>query len=218
MTKIKHGFWSSKKSWEKLKFYHIYWWMKARCNSKTHIWYKNYWWRWIKCEWETFEKFRDDMYESYLEHCNKYWRRNTTLDRIDNNWNYCKENCKWSTRREQWYNTRRTNLITIDNQTISSIYLIELCWIDIHTARERMTKYKKWLITKEDLFRIWPYKNTKRKYPKEVEVDWVRYTSTTLSKECWVSVPTARQRIIRYSMWRCSKEALLYNGTKSYKT
>ena len=35
-----------------------------------------------------------------------------SLDRIDNNGNYCKENCKWSTAKEQSNNRRkrRTNL------------------------------------------------------------------------------------------------------------
>ena len=75
--------------------------MKNRCYQKSNPSYDKYWWRWIVVEWETFDDFKKDMYESYLEHIEKYWRKQTTLDRIDSDWNYCKENCRWATYSEQ---------------------------------------------------------------------------------------------------------------------
>lgn len=86
------------------RFYWIRWWICNRCNNKNWKRFLDYWWRWIKCEWKTYDEFKKDMYNSYIEHCNKYWEYNTTIDRIDNNWNYCKDNCKWSTRKEQSIN------------------------------------------------------------------------------------------------------------------
>ena len=46
------------------------------------------------------------MAESYEKHVDEYGEANTTLDRIDVNWNYCKENCRWATYLEQAENTR----------------------------------------------------------------------------------------------------------------
>lgn len=77
----------------------------TRCNNKNIVQYKDYWWRWIKCEWKTFQEFYDDMKEWYSD--------DLSIDRIDNDWNYCKENCKWSTRSEQNNNTRKNNFIPI---------------------------------------------------------------------------------------------------------
>ena len=91
------------------RFNNIWRWIKTRCyNPKTHI-YKYYWWRGIKMCKERlhFEKFRDDMYESYLEHCEEFWTKDTTIDRFPNiDWNYCKENCRWATHKEQEQNKK----------------------------------------------------------------------------------------------------------------
>lgn len=86
------------------RLYKIYTQAKYRCDNANSNWYSRYWWRWIKFVRNCFEEFRDDMYESYLEHLDKYWERQTTLDRIDNDWNYCKENCRWATHIEQQRN------------------------------------------------------------------------------------------------------------------
>jgi len=68
-----------------------------------------------------FEEFRDDMYKSYLEHVEKYWEKETSIDRIDNNWNYCKENCKRSTPKEQSNNRRERTRWYFKKKTLLKI-------------------------------------------------------------------------------------------------
>lgn len=57
--------------------------------------------RWLPPADIGFENFLKDMENSYIE--------GFTLDRLNNNGNYCKENCKWVVIQEQSYN-RRNNL------------------------------------------------------------------------------------------------------------
>lgn len=83
------------------KIYKVFWWIQTRCNNSNFKQYKDYGWRGIKCEWESFEDFYKDMWDSYKE-----W---LTIDRINNDWNYKKSNCRWITRYEQ----RRNNWMII---------------------------------------------------------------------------------------------------------
>ena len=97
-----------KKDREDYRFFRIWGDMNYRCNTPTCHAYKNYGARGIRvCEkWRKYQGFKEDMWETYLEHVNKYGERQTTLDRIDTNGNYCLGNCKWSTYKEQRLNTR----------------------------------------------------------------------------------------------------------------
>lgn len=72
--------------------------MITRCNNKKTIQYKNYGGRGIKVcpEWLDFNNFLKDMGEKP----NNFMQ----LDRINNDGDYSKENCKWSTRKENCNN------------------------------------------------------------------------------------------------------------------
>jgi hypothetical protein len=89
--------------------------MKTRCDNPTHNAYARYGGRGVtyQKEWASFENFLKDMGvkpDPEME-----------LDRIDNEKNYCKENCRWATRKEQTRNRggkRATRLYTFNGKTL----------------------------------------------------------------------------------------------------
>lgn len=84
--------------------------MKDRClNPKNKHW-ADYGGRGIKVckEWLSFEGFWNDMQWTYEEEL--------TLDRRDNNYHYCKSNCRWATLMEQAAN-KRNNVAVYKGET-----------------------------------------------------------------------------------------------------
>ena len=94
------------------RIYNIWKSMKRRC-TKEHDSYKNYGGRGITVcdEWlNSFEKFYEDMGEPTT---------NThEIDRIDNDGNYCKENCRWVSPKENCRNRRNNRVITYNDETL----------------------------------------------------------------------------------------------------
>ena len=91
------------------RFYKIWFGIKQRCLKRNNKDYKNYGGRGIKiCDsWIKFENFRDDMYETYLKHIEKFGNKNTSIDRKNNDGNYEPNNSRWATSKEQQNNKRK---------------------------------------------------------------------------------------------------------------
>lgn len=128
--------------WKKTRFYKAFTCMKLRCNYPSVHWYKNYWWRWIKVEWNNFTEFYNDMYESYLEYVREHWEENITVDRIDTNWNYNKENCRWLSMLEQQSNKRNNHHVIYRWKEYPTIkWLCDILWKNYHRVFRRITTY-----------------------------------------------------------------------------
>ena len=135
-----HSEWN--KSWKadskhwmcKTRIYRIWTCMNSRCKYETDISYVNYWWRWIKVLWESFEEFYKDMWSSYVE-----WLE---IDRIDNDGDYCKENCKWSTHKEQANHRRTSRIINHNWQEHTVAERSDILKIPYQTIRYRISKNK----------------------------------------------------------------------------
>lgn len=108
--------------------------MKDRCNNKNNKDYSLYGERGITYDfkWENFEGFYEDMGST--------WFKKATLDRINCDGNYCKNNCRWITIQEQQNNKRnnvRTNLFG-SNLNLSQI--AKKYNINYHTVVERYNR------------------------------------------------------------------------------
>lgn len=77
--------------------------INERCYNIDCKSYPYYWKRGIINEWESLQSFINDMYSTH--------KKGLQLDRINNDWNYSKLNCRWVTPKENSKNRKNTFLI-----------------------------------------------------------------------------------------------------------
>lgn len=106
--------------------------MKTRCNNPNHGGYPRYGGRGIRVEWKTFEQFFADMgTRPSPQH---------TIERLNNDGPYSRENCIWATRKVQANNTRRNRRIEYEGQTYTLCQLAEHLGIHKTTLTNRLKK------------------------------------------------------------------------------
>lgn len=85
--------------------------MRTRTTNENYWAFSEYGGRGINSdEFENFIDFYDLMYESFLVAAEKFGKKNVSLERIDNNKSYSKDNCKWIHIKEQQSNQRKVKM------------------------------------------------------------------------------------------------------------
>lgn len=108
--------------------------MIQRCTNKNRWDFYHYGGRGITiCEkWaNSFENFLLDMGEA---------PEKLTLERIDVNGNYCPDNCRWATRKDQSRNQRSNKIINFDGKSLCLAEWSEKTNIPYHTLKSRLLR------------------------------------------------------------------------------
>lgn len=126
----KHGMWNT-------RLYHIWQRMKQRCSpSCPKHEKKRYYERGIRVceEWEKdFEKFKEwALQNGYAD--------NLSIDRINNDGNYCPENCRWETNKNQSNNRSVTKYIEYNGEVRPMAIWSELMGIPYSTLQKRLIR------------------------------------------------------------------------------
>lgn len=105
-----------------------------RCGNPNSDSYHNYGGRGITHDprWADFEKFLEDMLSG--------WAPGLTIERMDNDGNYCKSNCKWIPRAEQLNNRRNNVRIEFEGKTLNATQWSRLVGIPAGTIMHRVHK------------------------------------------------------------------------------
>jgi hypothetical protein len=125
MGLVKHGMYGS-------RTYSSYRSMLRRCYSESHDTYHMYGGRGIKvCDrWkDSFAAFYEDMGKR---------PEGMSLDRVDNNGDYDKENCRWATAKMQCRNTRRNRIVNVGGQQMSLQEASEIFGVKRETIAKRL--------------------------------------------------------------------------------
>ena len=128
----KHG---DRPKGEKKRLYHIWSKMRERCNNPNHRFYHNYGGRGVKiCEdWNDYLSFKQWA-------INSGYQEGLTLERKNNDGNYCPENCRWATRKEQANNRRSNHLLTLYGESHNIEWWVEQTGLPRHVIDGRIRR------------------------------------------------------------------------------
>jgi hypothetical protein len=89
--------------------------MLTRCYNPKNKRYRDYGGRGI----EVYQEWKEDPTAFFKWADKNGYEKGLTIDRIDNNGNYCPENCRWVSNTENQNNKRNTRWITFKGKTVS---------------------------------------------------------------------------------------------------
>lgn len=139
--------------------YSVWYTMHLRCYSKRRKDYKYYGGRGIVVcpSWHSFDNFVDDMQADYS--------KGLSLERVDVNAAYSKDNCIWTTHKKQCNNRRTNNYIT-NPETGEQKTLTE--WAEFFNVKERTVSSRYNILGLRD-FKLLFYKG---KLPRNTKYDY----------------------------------------------
>lgn len=114
--------------------YNVWKGIKQRCTNPSHTHYASYGGRGIMMcdEWlNSFETFLADMGPR---------PEKMTIDRIDNDKGYSKENCRWASQKQQSNNVRNNTLVEYRGKEYTAMELSEIASVDYATLLWRIGK------------------------------------------------------------------------------
>ena len=122
--------------------------MKKRCDDPKVDNYHLYGGRGITYinRWKLFKNFYSDMKDGYAE--------GLTLDRINNNGNYCQKNCQWSSVKAQANNRRSSRVVFYRGSQYTLSQLSDLAVVNKGTFYTRF--YSGWSV--EDAVNVRRYR------------------------------------------------------------
>lgn len=118
------------------RLYSIWRGMKDRCYNSNVLEYDNYGGRGIK----VCEEWLNDFQAFYNWSMSHGYSDDLTIDRKDNDGDYCPENCRWVTYKEQNNNTSRNRLLTNAGETHTISEWSEILGINASTISSRLSR------------------------------------------------------------------------------
>lgn len=125
------------------RFHYLWSKIKTRCQNPLTPAFHKYGARGIRvCKrWQKFENFRDDMFSPYKKFSEEHGERSTQIDRIDPYGDYCPENCRWVTPKQNARNRRYHRVVEFNNaKKILAQWSEELGFLP-HVLYNRLDKY-----------------------------------------------------------------------------
>lgn len=169
--------------------------MLQRCNDPGCENYQYYGARGIRVLWKDFVEFERDMASTY--------QAGLTIGRKNNDGDYCKDNCKWETRREQNRNYRRNRILELNGERLPMIEWSER--LGFHPSVIQMRLSKGWSVEQA-------LTTPSKKFKRMLEFEGALYSMTELARMANLSVGAFWNRIhLGWPVEKAVKTRLLKN-------